>query len=174
MEGFVNPNDILKKLKLKDSMTAADFGSGSGGWVIPLAKILDDGKVYAIDILEEPLSALKAQIKLEKLSNVETIIANVEKEKGSTLSDSSCDLVLMTNLLFQCDDKKAVLAEGKRVVMSGGTILIVDWIKDNPMTSEVEMVSFDEIKEIAKELKLKLENEFDSGTYHHVLILKKS
>jgi ubiquinone/menaquinone biosynthesis C-methylase UbiE len=171
MEGFLNPNEVLKQLKLKETMIAADFGCGSGGWVIPLAKKLEDGKVYAIDILEEPLSALKSKAKLEKLSNIETIQADIER--GIPLTSASVDLVLMTNLLFECEDKKRVLSEGKRVLKPGGRILIVDWLKDNPLTPEIEKVSFDEIKKIAKELDLKLEKEFTAGIYHYGLILVK-
>ncbi|PIP24588.1 MAG: hypothetical protein COX33_01180, partial [Candidatus Nealsonbacteria bacterium CG23_combo_of_CG06-09_8_20_14_all_36_125] len=50
---FLNPSEVLKQLNLKKNMVAADFGSGSGGWAFPLAKKLEEGKVYAIDILEE-------------------------------------------------------------------------------------------------------------------------
>ena len=172
-QGFLNPAEVLKQLKLKKGMIAADFGCGSGGWVIPLAKILEEGKIYAIDILEEPLSALKGRAKLEKILNVETVRSNVEAKNGSKLSDNSCDLVLMTNLLFECDDKKLVLEEGKRVSKPGGRILVVDWIKDNPLTPEIEWVDFEEIKKIAKELDLKLEKEFEAGAYHYGLILVK-
>jgi len=172
-QGFLNPAEVLKQLKLKKGMIAADFGCGSGGWVIPLAKILEEGKIYAIDILEEPLSALKGRAKLEKILNVETIRSNVEAKNGSKLSDNSCDLVLMTNLLFECDDKKIVLEEGKRVLKPGGRILVVDWIKDNPLTPEIEWVDFEEIKKIAKELDLKLEKEFEAGLYHWGLIFVK-
>ena len=45
MEEFLNPEQVLKQLDLKEEMTAADFGSGSGGWAIPLAKILKEGKI---------------------------------------------------------------------------------------------------------------------------------
>ncbi|MDP2663923.1 MAG: class I SAM-dependent methyltransferase [bacterium] len=172
MNGFLNPNEILKKLKLKDDMTAADFGSGSGGWVIPLAKILEEGKVYAIDILEEPLSALRARASLEKLSNVEIVQADIEKG-AKLLFDESCNLVLMTNILFQIDNKKAVLEEGKRVLKPGGRILVIDWAKDNPLTKEIEKVSFEEIEKAARELKLKVEKEFEAGLYHKGLILVK-
>ncbi len=173
MEGFLDPQEVLKELKLKKGLTAADFGSGSGGWVMPLAKILEEGKVYAIDILEEPLSALKAKLNSEKIFNVEAIQADVETEKGTRLSESSCDLVLMTNLLFECEDKKAVFQEAKRVLKPGGRILVVDWQKDNPFTKKIEKVSFGEIKKIAKALNLKLEKEFPAGTYHYALILVK-
>jgi len=173
MTGFLNPSEILKQLKLKEGMVAADFGSGSGGWVIPLARILEEGKVYAIDILEEPLSALKSRARLENLFNIDIIQSDVEAARGSKLSDSSCDLVLMTNLLFECDNKKIVLEEGKRVLKPGGKILVVDWSKDNPLTPEVEWVSVEEIKKIAKELSLKIEKEFEAGLYHWGLILVK-
>ena len=173
MTSFLNPEEILKELKLKENMTAADFGSGSGGWVLPLAKKLEDGKVYAIDILEEPLSALKSRAALEKVSNIETIKSDIERERGSKLISSSCDLVLMTNLLFQCEDKKTVFVEGKRVLKNGGRILVVDWIKDNPLTQEIEMVSFDEIKRIAQLLQLRVEKEFEIGSFHYCLILVK-
>ena len=172
-QGFLNPAEVLKQLKLKKGMIAADFGCGSGGWVIPLAKILEEGKIYAIDILEEPLSALKGRAKLEKILNVETVRSNVEAKNGSKLSDNSCDLVLMTNLLFECDDKKIVLEEGKRVLKPGGKILVVDWIKDNPLTPEIEWVDFSQIKKIAKDLDLKIEKEFQAGLYHWGLILVK-
>jgi len=168
---FLNPEKVLKQLKLKDNMTAADFGCGSGGWAIPLAKKLEDGKVYAIDILEEPLSALRAKTKLEKILNVETILADIER--GVDIFEGSCDLVLITNLLFQVDDKKKVLAEGKRILKKGGKILAVDWKKDALLGPKGSVVSPEQIKKIARELGLKSENEFEAGTYHWGLILEK-
>lgn len=171
MEGFLNPNETLKQVKLKKNMVAADFGSGSGGWVVPLAKILEEGKIYAIDILEEPLSALRAKVKLEKIFNVEARKADVEK--GTTLLSNSCDLVLMTNLLFECENKKKVLEEGKRILKKGAQLLIVDWARDNPLSPEIEWVDFDEIKKMTEELGLNLEKEFEAGAYHQGLLLTK-
>lgn len=170
---FLNPEKILKELKLSPNMVAADFGSGSGGWAIPLAKKLEDGKVYAIDILREPLSALKSKANAEKIYNIVTLLGDVESEKGSKLLSNSCDLVLMTNLLFEVDDKKKVLEEGKRVLKDGGKILIVDWKKDNPLTPRIEWISIEKVKEIAKELNFKIEKEFEAGLYHWGLILIK-
>jgi ubiquinone/menaquinone biosynthesis C-methylase UbiE len=169
MEEFLNPKKVLEKLKLKKNMVCADFGCGSGGWAIPLAKKVK--WVFAIDILEEPLSALRSKAKMERISNLDALKANVEK--GTNLSSESCHLVLMTNLLFQVDDIKKVLEEGKRVLKKGGKILIVDWIKDNPLTKEIEWVDFDKIKEVAKEIGLKLEKEFEAGIYHKALVLVK-
>ena len=167
---FLNPEEILEKLKLNKKMVAADFGCGSGGWTIPLAKKVK--WVFAIDIQEEPLSALRSRMKMEKVFNIDALRGNVEER--TTLISESCDLVLMTNLLFQVDDIKKVLEEAKRVLKRGGKILIVDWIKDNPLTSEIEWVDFEKIKEIAKNLNLILKEEFLAGNFHKALIFEKS
>lgn len=152
-------------------MIAADFGSGSGGWVIPLAKILEDGHIFAVDILEEPLSALRSKVKLEKLSNVDAIKADVEK--GTSLLADSCDLVLMTNLLFQAENKSGILEEGKRVLKQGGNILVVDWKSESPLGPKEGRVSTEEVKNLANNANLKLEQEFSAGNYHYALVFKK-
>ena len=158
-------------------MTAADFGCGSGGWVIPLAKKLEEGKIFAIDILEEPLSALRAKAKLVKITNVETIRADIEK--GAKLLDESCDLVLMTNLLFEVEDKRKVLEEGKRILKKGGRILIVDWTPPTHHPKEASLgpkegrVAPEEVKETGLDLNLRIEKEFEASIYHFGLILLK-
>jgi ubiquinone/menaquinone biosynthesis C-methylase UbiE len=168
---FIDPEEILKKLKLKKEMIAADFGCGSGGWALPLAKKLEEGTVFALDILEEPLSALRARVKLEKISNIETIRADVEKR--TPLSSDSVDLVLMTDLLFECEDKKMVLEEGKRILKPGGFILIVDWKITAPLGPEKGRVSPQDIKKEARGLNLRPEREFEAGIYHWGLIVVK-
>ncbi len=173
MEGFLNPSEVLKQLKLKENMTAADFGSGSGGWVIPLAKILQSGFVYAIDILEEPLSALRSKMNLEKIGNVRTIRSNVENKNGSTLSGSSVDLILITNLLFQTGKREEVFEEAKRILKSGGKILVVDWKEDSSQGPIEARVSEKEVKKIAEGLGFGLEKQFEAGIYHYGLIFKK-
>lgn len=173
MEGFLKPEEVLNQLDLKEDMIAADFGSGSGGWAIPLAKILKEGKVYAIDILEEPLSALKSKAELNNISNIETIRSDLESEKGSKIKDNFLDLVLMTNLLFETENKKEVLAEGKRVLKNGGKILIVDWKPEASLGPKEGRISAEEVKKIAKDLGLKMEKEIEAGSYHYELVLAK-
>jgi len=173
MESFLNPEEILNQLDLKEDMVAADFGSGSGGWAIPLAKILKEGTIYAIDILEEPLSALKGKAGISNISNIETIRADLEKDKGSGLKDISLDLVLITNLIFQDEEKEKVLKEAKRVLKKEGKILVVDWKVDSSLGPKEGKISAEEVKKIAKGLNLKIDKEIPAGAYHYALIFKK-
>jgi ubiquinone/menaquinone biosynthesis C-methylase UbiE len=170
MAEFLDPGNVLKQLRLRKNMVAADFGSGSGGWVMPLAKELEEGKIFAVDILEEPLSALRVKIKSAKIINVEIIKADIEKT--SKLLANSCDLVLMTNLLFEVEDVKKVMEEGKRVLKKGGRVLVVDWKEDSDFGPE-KKISAADIKRLAQEIDLKLEKEFEAGIYHWGLIFIK-
>jgi ubiquinone/menaquinone biosynthesis C-methylase UbiE len=170
-EGFLNPQQILKNISLKEDMVACDFGCGSGGWVIPLAKELKGGMVYGVDILEDAISALNGKVSAEKIFNIKTIVGNVEK--GIKMPDGYFDLILMTNLLFQVDDKFGVLQEGKRVLKNNGIVFIIDWEKDAPIGSKEGRVSLEEVKEMAERVGFNSEKEFKAGNFHWGLILRK-
>jgi len=171
MGEFLNPAEILKKfLKLKEDMVVVDLGCGSGGWAIPLAKRLKDGKVYAVDIQQEPLSSLRAKAQTEKISNIETVWADAEQ--GTNLVRGSADLVLLTNILFQCNDKRRTLEEAKRIIKKIGRILVIDWNQNAPLGPAEGRVSKEDIKEIVQGIGLKVEKEFEASNFHWGLILK--
>lgn len=170
---FLNIEKILDEVDLSANTIVADFGCGSGGWVISLAKLLVDGRVFAIDVLEEPLSALKSRAQTENLLNLETIRADVESKDGSGLGVSSVDMVLMTNLLFECKYKNKVFEEAKKVLKSGGRILVVDWRKDAVFGPEKGRISAEQVKELADKIEFKFVKEIDAGKYHYALIFKK-
>lgn len=168
---FVSPKQVLKELKLHKDMVAADFGCGSGSWTLALAEKTEDGKVYAIDVLEEPLSALAGKAKAKGLANIKTILADVER--NSKLENESCNLVLMTDLLFQTENNKSVLEEGKRILKKRGKILVVDWKKDAALGPKEGHILPEEIKKNARDLGLKLKKEFEAGAYHFALLFEK-
>ncbi len=170
-EGFLNPQQILRNISLREDMVACDFGCGSGGWVLPLAKELKSGMVYAVDILDTAISALNGRISSEKVFNIKTMVANVEK--GVKIQDGFFDLVLMTNLLFQVDDKFGALTEAKRVLKNNGAVLVVDWEKDAPIGMREGRISREEVKEMAQRVGFTPDAEFKAGNFHWGLILRK-
>ena len=173
MAGFLEPRKVLDELELKEDMIAAEFGCGSGTFTILLAKRLKEGKVYGLDVQEEPLSALRGRARAEGISNIETIRCNLEEEGGSTLPDDFLDLVLLPNVLFQAEDKKAMLEEAVRVLKKGGEMLVIDWKKDSSFGPKEGKISQKEVKEIVRELGLKLKKEFEAGSFHYGLLFEK-
>lgn len=168
---FLNPDKVIKDLSLKSNMNACDLGCGSGGWVIPLAKQLKEGTVYAIDVLEEALSVLSSKAAAQNLANIKVQKGDIEN--NPKVRENYFDLVLMTNLLFQIENKSDILDLGKRMLNENGMILIVDWKKDAPVGEKEGRISLQSTKELAEENGLKVEKEFIAGTFHWGLILKK-
>ena len=126
-----------------------------------------------IDTTGLELEPGRVDIALKNNPNLNVMVGDITNEEIVEKIGKSFDLILMTNFLFQCEDKKAVLEEAKKILKPGGRILIVDWEKDNPATKEIEKLSFGEIEVIANELSFKLEKEFEAGKFHRALIFIK-
>lgn len=173
MADFLKVEEVLSELDLKEDMSAAEFGCGSALFALALSRKLKKGRVYAIDIQEEKLSALRGKLSIEKINNVSTILSDLESEGGSTLPSNSLDVVLIPNVLFQAEDKYAMIKEAERVLKSGGQLLVIDWLKAIPSHPKLSMISPDEIKKIADSLGLSLKKEFHAGDYHFVLLFTK-
>jgi len=173
MKDFLNPEEILDNLELSPNMVAAEFGCGSGGFAIPLAKKLDEGLIYAIDIQQAPLSALKSRILVENIINIKIIRSDLEKPRGSTLSPDSLDLVFIPNVLFQVKDKSAIISEAERVLKNKGKLIVIDWLPEATQGPAQGRISSEEVKDMAKDSGLKLEKEFEAGKYHYGLVFAK-
>ncbi len=173
MADFLKVGEILNQLDLKESMLAAEFGCGSAMFAIALAKKLKRGVVYALDIQEEKLSALKGKLSIEKINNVKTILCDLEANKGSTLKDNSLDVVLIPNVLFQSENKAAIMKEAKRVLKPAGELLVIDWLKKTHFNQKENLVSPDEVKKIAEIIGFSLKKEFAAGDYHYALLFLK-
>ncbi len=174
MLGFINPEDVLKEVNLQENMQAAEFGCGAGKFSFALAKKLKEGRVYALDIQKEPLSVLSTKAKQEGIYNIEPLCCDLEREKGSTLPDNYLDLVLIPNLLFQADDKNAIILEAKRLLKDKGRILIVDWKEESSFGPEKDKrVSVKDVKKIIENTGLKIEKEFSAGAFHWGLVLSR-
>jgi len=170
---FLNPEEILNQIDLRKNMVAADFGSGQGGFAIPLARRLESGLVYALDVQTAPLNALKNRANFEKVLNIKIIRCDLEKPRGSTLTDGSLDLILIVNLLFQASDKNAIISEAKRVLKERAKLLVIDWLPNVSAGPSEGKVPSEEVKKIAENLGFKLEKEIKAGAYHYALLFKK-
>ena len=119
-----NPDKILSAVKLKPDWIAADFGCGSGYFTVLLAQKVK--KVYAIDIQKEMLCFLEDKMRRLRISNIEL---RLSKPNEIPLEVEAVDFLLSVNTLHEFDDKARMVKEMKRVVKHGGSLLIVDFKK---------------------------------------------
>ena len=175
---FVRPENVIETLNIGPSMAVADFGCGSGHYVIQAArKVGKSGKVYAIDIQKEMLSYVRAQAKLEGLINIETIWTDLETPDATRLRNDSVDLVIVSNILFQAENKNAVIKEAYRILKSGGRAAVIEWdienLPDKFGPAMDSRVSPKTAKDLFEEMGFISEKEFNPGDHHYGLIFRK-
>ena len=104
---FSDPIKNIEQCGIQAGMEIADFGSGSGHYSLAAAKaLMSTGRVYAIDVNKDLLTKLKNHASREGMYNVEVIWGDLEKPRGTKLRDMSVDLVFLSNILFQLEDKE--------------------------------------------------------------------
>lgn len=175
---FINPQEIINKAGLVEGMTIADLGCGNLGYfIIPMAKVIGkEGIAYGVDILKPVLEAVRSRAKLDGLTNVELIWADLEKVGSSKIPEASTDADFLVNILFQNKKKDAIMQEAARLLKQGGKLVVIDWKKINiPFGPPVEIrVEPESIKAIASKINLKLLEESDVGDYFWGLLFEKN
>ena len=172
-KAFLNPEKILDQLDIKSNMIIADFGCGSGGFTIPLARKLENGLVHGLDVQEQPLSALKSRFLLENLNNIKLVKCDLETPKGSRLPPESTDMVFIPNVLFQAENRSAIIIEAYRVLKKKSKLIIIDWIGKRIQAEIGGEISKDEVIRLSKDQVFNFEKEFEAGQYHFGLIFRK-
>ncbi len=156
-------------------MHIADFGSGSGAYVLGIAKALEQtGRVYAFDVQRDLLRRIKNEAGRAGYHNVDVIWCDLERPRASRLADQHLDLVLISNLLFQVEHKAEVLSEARRILKPSGRLAIVEWADSfgglGPRKSDV--VSKAHALELIKEAGFEPVKEFEAGAHHYGLICR--
>lgn len=156
-------------------MQIADFGAGSGHYVWPLAEqVGESGRVYAIDVQQDLLKRIHNEANKRGYKNVKIIWADLEKHNASKIADKTLDFVLISNLLFQLEDKSAVLHEAKRILKPSGKLALIDWAgsfsgmgphKKSVVTKEAGM-------SLLQECQFDRVREFDAGAHHWGLLAR--
>lgn len=126
---FLNPKAILERIGLGPDMIVGDLGSGSGYFAFQAAGMVGEkGKVYALDIQKNALSALKSKAEFMGIKNISLVWSNLEiLGAARRIANESLDVALLINVLHQSKVVKNIFAETYRMVKKGGIVLVVDW-----------------------------------------------
>ncbi len=104
--------------------TVLDYGCGPGAFAIPAARIVGrDGKVYALDIDAEALSALRRKADSEGLGNVKAVLVNKSAAAVSLIGEKS-DVALLYDVLQLVEDKRSLLRGLHKALKPGGFLSV--------------------------------------------------
>lgn len=171
--GFAHPARNVAMFGIEPGMSIADFGAGSGHYIWPIAAALNNsGNVYAIDIQQDLLRRIHNEAQKRGYKNIKVIWTDLEKPKASKIADGSLDYVLISNLLFQIENKHAVLTEAKRILKRSGKLIVIDWSDSFDMMGphKKDVVTKAAALELLKQSGFEVTDEFRAGAHHWGLL----
>ena len=119
---LIKPDILLQKLGVAPGSTLLDLGCGNGFFTFPASAAMgEEGMVIAADTSAEMLQLLKDRNPRDNVQILQVGEAKME------IDTDSVDGAVMINLYHEFADRAANLNEIKRVLKSGGKILILDW-----------------------------------------------
>jgi ubiquinone/menaquinone biosynthesis C-methylase UbiE len=174
---FVDPKTVVDQLAVEPGSQVADFGCGSGYFSFEFARRvgLEQGRVYALDVLPSALEAVASRAKTLGLTNISAKRVNLENEHGSGLANASMDWVILKDVLLQNKERNIMLREVARVLKPEGRALIMEWNPDESLVGPEKQlrVNPDELKQLIATVNLAVEKEFGVGGFHYAFIVKK-
>src|SRR5574341_1080012 len=168
-----NPDLIWKELALSGPRVLVDIGAGTGFFAAPFARKLASGTVYAGDVQDEMLTWMKEHLP----SDIRYGVVPMKMEESRVpLQGGIADLVYMVNLHHELDDRMAVLKEASRLLKPGGTVMVMDWKKEEtPAGPPVEIrVTEEELIEDVKKAGFKEIKKHPVLPYHNFITGKKA
>ncbi|MDP3735582.1 MAG: methyltransferase domain-containing protein [bacterium] len=174
---FADPTRTLSQFGLSEGARVADFGAGSGAYTLAASALVGvSGRVYAVDVQKDFLTRIKNSAGESGVKNVEVVWGDVEKSGGTKLRDYTLDAVIVSNLLFQLEDREGCLAEATRVLKARGRVLLVDWSGSfgNMGPRPQEVVTKSAARALFEHGGFTLEREIEAGGHHYGLVMRKT
>lgn len=170
------PN-VLKKIGVASGDKVADLGvGGTGMWTFTTAEIIgESGSVYAADILQHVLQAIRSKARLLGFYNIQTVWTNLEVYGAAKIPEKSLDFAYLNNVLHQSKRPESILQEAYRLLKKGGKLLVTDWTREtSPLGPPIEnRIDPEVIQKHTQALNLRHIQRFSPGKYHFALVFEK-
>jgi SAM-dependent methyltransferase len=115
---------VMDKAQIRRGMTVADIGAGEGYYTIRLAaRVGEDGRVLAEDIVAATRDQLAERVSRERLDNVSVRLGEAADPK---LPDASFDRVLMVHMYHEIAQPYEFLWRLRPALKPDGLVVVVD------------------------------------------------
>ncbi|GAB6137861.1 class I SAM-dependent methyltransferase [Halanaerobaculum tunisiense] len=168
------PKAILQRLSLQPGDRVADIGCGVGFFSLPAAEIVGaSGKVYAIDIVEEMLTALHKRAHQEGLENIELVTG---EEYSAHLGDDLVDFMLVANVLHEVEKKEEFLRNYLENLNGNGRLAIIEWKKQETKAGPTieHRISSQEVTTLLEKLGLEVVKEVNLNPGQYAVVGKNN
>lgn len=139
---------MVESLGLKEGDVVADIGCGSGVIARLMSrKVGDSGVIMAVDVQDEMLNRLRANLEKEGIVNVKPVKGT---QKSPNLEPNSVDLAIMVDVYHEFEFPYEMLSEISKALKPGGRVCFVEYRMEDP-TVPIKIVHKMSEKQVIKE-----------------------
>ena len=124
-----NTSKLVANMNIQKDDVIADIGAGSGYHVFKMAPLAINGLVYAVDIQDEMLNAMKTR---KDTSATQNITITKGSEKSVNLPEKAIDKILMVDVYHEFNFPKEILASMKTSLKEDGEIYLIEYRGEDP------------------------------------------
>ncbi len=171
-DGFLSPGavgttqSLIELVQLPDGATVLDIGSGLGGSAFYLAE-RKACVVQGIDLME--MNVAEANRRAQVLGIGDLVAFTAGNATALPFDDEQFDIVWGQDAWCHIDDKKALISEAHRSLVTGGSLVFSDWLlKDagSDLAEEVRKVTASaNLGDVATYLELMAAQGFEVATH---------
>ncbi|GGA59047.1 class I SAM-dependent methyltransferase [Okeania sp. KiyG1] len=168
-----NPQSAIDYLDLKPTDVVADIGAGTGYFTFRISPLIPQGKVIAVDVQPEMLELINFVKNEENITNIETVLGDVDNPK---LSPSTVDIALLVDAYHEFEYPREMMLGIVAALKSGGRVILLEYRGENPMIMIKGLHKMTE-KQVKKEMNsvgLVWQETDDFLPQQHFLVFKKS
>ena len=170
---FTNPVQNLKSLGIREGDVVGDLGAGTGFYTLALSPMVPQGKVYAVELHEDYIKTIQNKAREHHFKNVDCLPGDIERVGGTKLGDETLDKAVISNVLHQLEDTDKFISELKRILKTGGKILVIDWSEEGSVFKAKHIVHKKEARKIFENGGFVWERDIDAGAHHYGMIFNK-
>lgn len=167
------PDKMVDLLGLKKGDVVADIGSGTGyiSWRMA-QKVGSTGKVYGVEIQQEMLDLMDANMKKRGVTNVFGILGT---ETDPKLPPASVDLVIMVDVYHEFSEPVEMMRNIVKGLKPGGRVAFVEYRAEDPTVpiKKVHKMSEAQVKKEAAAAGLDWEKTIPDLPRQHLIIVRK-
>lgn len=166
-DAWQKPHEVIAALALEPDAVVADVGAGTGYFSVRLARMLPQGRVYAVDTEPDMVKYLGDRAKREGLENVVPVMGELD----SPHLPQKADLVLLVDVYHHIGDRPRYFRNVAGMLRPGGRVAIIDFRLDAPNgPPKSARISPERIRSELESAGYRLVQSHDFLPYQHYLI----
>ena len=163
---------LIRNMDLESTDLVADIGAGSGFHVFKMAAIVNQGKVFAVDIQDEMLTVIRQK---KDESDLENVIAVKGSEQSANLKENSIDKILLVDVYHEFAFPREMMLSIKKSMKDKARLYLIEYRREDnwvPIKEVHKMTEEQAVKEL-EAVGLILDRNIGNLPWQHCMVFKK-